>query len=62
MQSRALVVGGDGQTRGIAPGEAPCHASLACEEFLASFGLAPIEPFDVVDAVLGMNGGLRPSA
>jgi len=40
-------------TRGIGPGEAPRHASLACEEFLASFGLASIEPFDVVDAVLG---------
>jgi dTDP-4-dehydrorhamnose reductase len=34
--------------RGIAPGEAPRHASLACDDF----GLAPIEPFDVVDAVL----------
>jgi dTDP-4-dehydrorhamnose reductase len=39
-------------TRGIAPGEAPRHASLACEAFLAGFGLAPIEPFGVVDAVL----------
>ena len=39
--------------RGIGPGEAPRHASLACDEFLADFGLAPIEPFDVVDAVLG---------
>ncbi|HKA15937.1 MAG TPA: sugar nucleotide-binding protein [Myxococcota bacterium] len=39
-------------TRGIGPGEAPRHASLACEEFLPGFGLAPIEPFDVVDAVL----------
>ena len=43
-------------TRGIAPGEAPRHASLACDEFLARFGLAPIEPFDVVDAVLGCAG------
>jgi len=45
-------------TRGIGPGEAPRHASLACDDF----GLAPIEPFDVVDAVLGLNRGLRPSA
>jgi dTDP-4-dehydrorhamnose reductase len=36
-------------TRGIGPGEAPRHASLACSDF----GIAPIEPFDVVDAVLG---------
>jgi dTDP-4-dehydrorhamnose reductase len=36
-------------TRGIGPGEAPRYASLACDDF----GLAPIEPFDVVDAVLG---------
>lgn len=35
--------------RGIGPGEAPRHASLACDDF----ALAPIEPFDVVDAVLG---------
>jgi dTDP-4-dehydrorhamnose reductase len=35
--------------RGIGPGEAPRHASLVCSDF----GLAPIEPFDVVDAVLG---------
>jgi dTDP-4-dehydrorhamnose reductase len=34
--------------RGIGPGEAPRHASLACDDF----GLEPIEPFDVVDAVL----------
>jgi len=38
--------------RGIGPGEAPRHASLACDGDLAEFGLAPIEPFDVVDAVL----------
>jgi len=36
-------------TRGVGPGEAPRHASLACDDF----ALAPIEPFDVVDAVLG---------
>jgi dTDP-4-dehydrorhamnose reductase len=41
-------------TRGIGAGEAPRHASLACEEFLADFALAPIEPFDVVDAVLAL--------
>jgi dTDP-4-dehydrorhamnose reductase len=35
-------------TRGIGFGEAPRHASLACSDF----GLAPIEPFDVVDAAL----------
>jgi dTDP-4-dehydrorhamnose reductase len=40
-------------TRGIGPGEAPRHASLACDGDLARFGLAPIEPFDVVDAVSG---------
>ena len=43
-------------TRGIGPGEAPRHPSLACDDF----GLAPIEPFDVVDAVLELDGGLRP--
>src|SRR3989442_4917011 len=32
-------------TRGIGPGEAPRHASLACDGDLARFGLAPIEPF-----------------
>ena len=37
-------------TRGIGPGEAPRYASLECDDF----GLAPIEPFDVVDAVLGL--------
>jgi dTDP-4-dehydrorhamnose reductase len=42
-------------TRGIARGEAPRHASLACEAFLASFGLAPIEPFAVVDAAIGLS-------
>jgi dTDP-4-dehydrorhamnose reductase len=36
-------------SRGIGPGEAPRHASLACDDL----GLAPIEPFDVVDDVLG---------
>jgi dTDP-4-dehydrorhamnose reductase len=41
--------------RGIAPGEAPPHATLACAEFLARFGLEPIEPLDVVDAVLGLG-------
>jgi dTDP-4-dehydrorhamnose reductase len=41
-------------TRGIAPGEAPRHASLACDDDLARFGLAPIDPFDVVDAVVGL--------
>jgi dTDP-4-dehydrorhamnose reductase len=40
-------------TRSIGPGEAPRHASLACEGDLADFGLAPIDPLDVVDAVLG---------
>jgi dTDP-4-dehydrorhamnose reductase len=39
-------------TRGIERGEAPRHASLACDADLARFGLAPIEPFDVIDAVL----------
>jgi dTDP-4-dehydrorhamnose reductase len=34
-------------TRGIARGEAPRHATLACDDF----GLAPIDPFDVVDSV-----------
>jgi dTDP-4-dehydrorhamnose reductase len=34
--------------RGIGPGEAPRHASLACDEF----GIGPIDPFEVVDAVL----------
>ena len=38
------------EARGIGPGEAPRHASLACDDF----GLAPIEPFEVVDAVLGL--------
>jgi dTDP-4-dehydrorhamnose reductase len=37
-------------TRGIERDEAPRHASLACDA--GSFGLAPIEPFDVVDAAL----------
>jgi dTDP-4-dehydrorhamnose reductase len=41
-------------SRGLGPGEAPRYASLACDEFLAGFGVAPIEPFDVVDAVLGL--------
>jgi dTDP-4-dehydrorhamnose reductase len=36
--------------RGIGPGEAPRYASLACDDF----GLAPIDPLDVVDAVLGL--------
>ncbi len=37
---------------GVGPGEAPRHASLACEEFLARFGLSPIEPFEVVDGAI----------
>jgi len=40
---------------GIGPGEAPACTTLACDEFLAGFGLAPIEPLDVVDAVLGLG-------
>jgi hypothetical protein len=44
--------------RGVGPGEAPRHASLACGEFLARFGLAPIEPLDVIDDALGL--GSRP--
>jgi dTDP-4-dehydrorhamnose reductase len=47
-----LVVPVAAAARGIGPGEAPRHASLAYEADLARFGLAPIEPFDVVDAVL----------
>jgi dTDP-4-dehydrorhamnose reductase len=38
---------------GVGPGEAPRHASLACEELLAGFGLSPIEPFAVVDEAIG---------
>jgi len=41
-------------SRGIAPGEAPRHASLECTADLARYGIAPIEPLDVVDAVLGL--------
>jgi dTDP-4-dehydrorhamnose reductase len=40
---------------GVGPGEAPRHASLACGEFLARFGLAPIDPLDVIDAALGLG-------
>jgi dTDP-4-dehydrorhamnose reductase len=41
--------------RGVGPGEAPRYASLACGEFLGWFGLAPIDPLDVIDASLELG-------